>query len=226
MAVSIPKVPNISSAPQASNVVRRYSAVSRGLAWLAVATMALPLAACAVGGDTSSSMANGAANRAANAPGAPAPVHSSLKPNPEFAKLPQYTGTLGKRPIVMRLGAKTDDPEDKSGVHGEYQFTDTGEVILIAGDRTGATLEAEESNDGTRITGNWVGTFAADGSLSGERMEVDDSNPQPFALKPLVAGAPSPAVSGADSAGAANAGTPSTKGSRAVNGVGNLVTGE
>ena len=37
--------------------------------------------------------------------------------------------------------------------HGEYQFADTGEVVLLAGDRDGDTLEIEESNDGTNITG-------------------------------------------------------------------------
>lgn len=209
MNVSISKI---------SNAARRYTVVSRGLTWFAAAAVALPLAACAVG----ASVTTGAANTS----GGPAPVHSSLKPNPEFASLPQYTGTLGKRPIVMRLGAKTDDPDDKSGVHGEYQYTDTGEVILIAGDRTGSTLEAEESTDGTHITVNWVGTFAADGSLSGERMEVDDSNPQPVDLKPLAPGASAPAVGGSHGAGAATTAAPAATGSHAVNGVGNLVTGE
>jgi hypothetical protein len=104
---------------------------------------------------------------------APPPIRLPLKPSPEFAKFPRYAGTLGTRQIVLRLGAKTDDP---SGVHGEYQYTDTGEVILIAGDRDGDTLEVEESNDGTHITGNWVGKFAADGSLAGDRMNVDDSD--------------------------------------------------
>ncbi|SDE07489.1 hypothetical protein [Paraburkholderia lycopersici] len=153
--------------------------------------------------------------------GASPPVSSTLKPNPEFAKLPQYVGTLGKRRIVMRLGAKTGD-DDPSGVHGEYQFTDTGEVILIAGDRADATLEAEDSNDGTHITGNWVGTFAEDGSLSGERMEPDDSNPVPFDLKPLDRGAAAPAVS----TGAAPASASAPKGGQAVNGVSNLVIGQ
>ena len=150
---------------------------------------------------------------------APLPVKSTLKPNPEFAKLPQYVGTLGKRQIVMRLGAKAGD-DDPTGVHGEYQFTDTGEVILIAGDRADATLEAEDSNDGTHITGNWVGTFAEDGSLSGDRMDPDDSHPVPFDLKPLAAGSAAPAVS----TGAASA--PAPNGARAVNGVSNLVIGQ
>lgn len=162
---------------------------------------------------------------------APPPIQLPLKPSPEFAKFPRYAGMLGKRQIVLRLGPKTDDP---SGVHGEYQYTDTGEVILIAGDRDGDTLEVEESNDGTHITGNWVGKFAADGSVAGDRMNVDDSDPQPFDLHPLATGqavpapgapAQEPAAAGvtpAPSAAQAASGT----GARAVNGVNNLTTGE
>ncbi|MFP3800392.1 hypothetical protein [Paraburkholderia sp. SIMBA_027] len=195
MEVSISKDP--SGARRSSNAPRAWSL-------FAACVIALPLAACAVG--------DGGAKGASGA--AVIKVHSTLKPNPEFAHYPQYTGTLGKRAIVMRLGKKTD-PDDPGGIHGEYQFTDTGEVILIAGDRTGQTLEAEESDDGTRIVGNWVGTFAADDSISGDRMEVDDSNPQPFELKLVAAGAAAP-----------SAASPAAKGAQAVNGVGNVVTGE
>lgn len=170
---------------------------------------------------------------------APPPIQLPLKPSPEFAKFPRYAGTLGKRQIVLRLGAKTDDP---SGVHGEYQFADTGEVILIAGDRDGNTLEVEESNDGTHITGNWVGTFAADGSVSGDRMNVDDSDPQPFDLKPLAAGQAAPASGAPAAAQAAPAAQPSAgarvaapaaapaptaaAGGHPVGGVSNLQTGD
>lgn len=173
---------------------------------------------------------------------APPPIQLPLKPSPEFARFPRYSGTLGSRQIVLRLGPKTDDP---SGVHGEYQFTDTGEVILIAGDRDGDTLEVEESNDGTHITGNWVGKFAADGSVAGDRMNVDDSNPQPFDLKPLAAGQAVPtaaaapkdgktAAGGAASATRSDAAAPAaaappaapTGAGRPVGGVSNLQTGE
>ncbi|KXU87652.1 hypothetical protein CI15_16110 [Paraburkholderia monticola] len=165
---------------------------------------------------------------------APPPIQLPLKPSPEFAKFPRYVGTLGARPIVLRLGAKTDDP---SGVHGEYQYSDTGEVILIAGDRDGDTLEVEESNDGTHITGNWVGKFAADGSLEGDRMNVDDSNPQEFNLKPLAAGQAVPAA-GSAGAGAAKGAAPAPQpaaaapapapaaGGHPVGGVSNLQTGD
>lgn len=166
---------------------------------------------------------------------APPPIQLPLKPSPEFAKFPRYAGMLGKRQIVLRLGPKSDDP---AGVHGEYQFTDTGEVILIAGDRDGDTLEVEESNDGTHITGNWVGKFAADGSVAGDRMNVDDSDPQAFDLHPLAAGqavpppgAPAmepPAASATPETPASSAGqaAQSASGARAVNGVNNLTTGE
>ena len=159
---------------------------------------------------------------------APPPIQLPLKPSPEFAKFPRYAGMLGTRQIVLRLGPKTDDP---SGVHGEYQYTDTGEVILIAGDRDGDTLEVEESNDGTHITGNWVGKFAADGTLAGDRMNVDDSDPQPFDLRPLAAGQPVPAPGAAAQPPAAGA-TPSSppapaaSGAHTVNGVNNLSIGE
>nr|WP_254209278.1 hypothetical protein [Burkholderia multivorans] len=102
-----------------------------------------------------------------------------LRPNPEFARLPRYEGTLGGRPIVVHLGPKTDE----EGVHGEYQFADTGEVILLAGDRDGDTLEVEESNDGTNITGVWIGRFDATGGLKADRMNADESDPQPVVLR-------------------------------------------
>lgn len=179
------------------------------------------------------------AAEAATESAAPSANAQPLKPNPEFANLPRYVGMLGKRQIVMRLGAKHDDADDTTGVHGEYQFTDTGEVVLIAGDHAGTTLEAEESNDGTHITGNWVGTFASDGSISGERMEVDDSNPVDFDLKPLTAGQPLPAAQASTPAAAAHNATPqnatphnatphnaTADGKQPVNGISNLTTGE
>ncbi|CAD6549138.1 hypothetical protein ACFQ3P_23520 [Paraburkholderia sabiae] len=167
---------------------------------------------------------------------APPAIQLPLKPSPEFAKFPQYAGTLGKRQIVLRLGAKTDR-EDAGGVHGEYQYADTGEVILIAGDRDGDTLEVEESNDGTHITGNWVGKFAADGSLEGERMNVDDSEPLEFSLRPMAAGqkapvaaAPAQAQKQVQPAAQPSAQQPSSQPAQsrgqAVNGVSNLTIGE
>jgi len=154
---------------------------------------------------------------------APPPIQLPLKPSPEFAKFPQYAGTLGQRQIVLRLGAKTDDP---SGVHGEYQFADTGEVILIAGDRDGDTLEVEESNDGTHITGNWVGKFAADGSIEGERMNVDDSNPLEFSLRPLAAGQKAPSAAPVQAQKPTQQPAQPRTGGQPVNGVNNLTIGE
>lgn len=206
------------------STLKRWGAASRGVGCavracaLAVAALALPVTGFAQ--DTSDPV---------KALAAPPAIQLPLKPNPEFAQFPRYVGMLGKRQIVMRLGPKTDDP---SGVHGEYQFTDTGEIILIAGDHEGTTFEGEESNDGTHITGNWVGTFSPDGTVSGERMEVDDSNPVDFELKPLAAGQPVPPASASREAAAEHAqpalaaSASASGGAQQVNGVSNLSTGE
>lgn len=156
--------------------------MGRGVRRIAALSLAI---ACALGGSGCASPV---------APG----VHAAAKPlapNPEFAAFPRYEGTLGGRRIVLRLGRKTDDD---TGVHGEYQFVDTGGVVLVAGDITDGTVEVEESNDGTAITGNWVGRVAADGSITGERMNVDDSDPQPFALHPRSHSEPSVRFSSTD----------------------------
>jgi hypothetical protein len=155
------------------------------------------------------------------------PPVKPLTPNPEYARFPRYVGTLGGRQVDMRLGAKTDEA---SGIHGEYQFVGSSSVILVAGDRDGDTLEIEESNDGTHITGNWVGKFAADGSVSGERMNADDSDPQPFELRPAVAGVTVPAnrvpSAAAPSLEPAPPAAPAAPPRNAVGGTSNVIIGE
>jgi hypothetical protein len=158
------------------------------------------------------------------------PPVKPLTPNPEYARFPRYVGTLGGRQVDMRLGAKTDEA---SGIHGEYQFVGSSSVILVAGDRDGDTLEIEESNDGTHITGNWVGKFAADGSVSGERMNADDSDPQPFELRPAVAGVtvpanrvPSAAAPSLEPAPPAAPAAPPAPPRNAVGGTSNVIIGE
>lgn len=141
--------------------------------------------ACALAAGSVTTAACAADMRAAQADAANAQQDDTaparpLKPNPAFARLPRYEGTLGARQIVVRLGPKDDEP----GVHGEYQFADTGEVVLLTGDRDGDTLEVEESNDGTNITGVWIGRFDASGMLKADRMNADESDPQPVVLRP------------------------------------------
>ena len=209
----------------------------KGPRLIAACTMAAALAAC------NSPMPPGSAGvvpadqrepAGADAHGAQAairelalPPQKPLTPNPEYARFPRYVGTLGGRQIEMKLGAKTDEP---SGVHGEYGFVGSPNVILVAGDRDGDTLEIEESNDGTHITGNWVGKIAADGSVSGERMDPDDSNAQPFDLRPAVAGKGLPPVPAADASKAPPAPSlepaPPAPPKNSVGGTSNVIIGE
>jgi hypothetical protein len=114
----------------------------------------------------------------------------TLHPDPAFASLPRYEGTLGKRAIVLRLGAKTG-PDDGGGLHGEYQFSDTQDVRLVAGDSgDGGVIELDESDDGTRISGQWVGKLAPNGDFKGVWSNVDESVTESIDLH-RVSGKPS-----------------------------------
>jgi len=142
----------------------------------AVAQTAVPAQhaadASSVAGDTSAGSETSDNDRRPSGP---------LRPDPAFAHYPVYRGTIGGKPVVLRIGVKPDDPE---GLNGEYQYLPNGPVILIAGARDGKTLTLEESDDGTEISGQWVGFYADDGSLSGERMNDDTSDSIGFEFRP------------------------------------------
>jgi hypothetical protein len=157
----------------------RYTLMCAGLVSMAV--LSVDLAGCA-----SPSTANASKATAATNPLPPPAV--TLHPNPAFASLPRYEGTLGKRAIVLHLGEKTD-PEDAGGLHGEYQFQDTGQVVLVAGDGGDGVVELDESDDGTRISGQWVGKLNADGTFKGVWSNVDESETESIELHRVAAGA-------------------------------------
>lgn len=111
----------------------------------------------------------------------------TLHPDPAFASLPRYEGTLGKRAIMLRLGAKTG-PDEAGGLHGEYQFVDTKEVRLVAGDSgDDGVIELDESDDGTRISGQWVGKLAPNGDFKGVWSNVDESVTESIELHRVTA---------------------------------------
>lgn len=114
------------------------------------------------------------------------PSPAPLKPDPEFARYPRYVGTLGAQRVELLLGPKSDDPGE---LHGEYHLLDSGAVILVAGERDGDVLQLEESNDGTHITGQWVGRYDADGAIEGDRMNDDESEQLSFTLHPAASAA-------------------------------------
>ncbi len=128
-----------------------------------------------------------AAAAASDAAAAAAPATTmapvALKPDPEFARYPHYVGTLGAQRVELLLGPKSDDPGE---LHGEYHMLDTGSVVLVAGERDGDVLQLEESNDGTHITGQWVGRYSADGVIEGDRLNDDESEQLSFTLHPAA----------------------------------------
>lgn len=179
--------------PAQRDAVQRAARLFAGSALAGALAMALPVTANAQAAtqDTaeSSILPSGAAEHPSQTETQDAAA-SPLKPNPAYAQYPRYTGTLGTRHITLRLGKQEDQQEsqkqdDLTDMQGEYQFDATGEVRQIAGERNGNTFSAEDTTDGKNISGNWSGTFAADGSLSGARTNPDDSGSQPFDLKPV-----------------------------------------
>ncbi len=145
----------------------------------AAMTLLTLLGACSV--SPSSGQNGGDTHALTNTQSTPTRPAVALRPNPTFASLPRYEGTLGKRQIVLRLGDKTE-PGDEGGLHGEYQFADSGQVLLVAGDADGGVVELDESDDGTRISGQWVGKLAADGTFKGVWSNVDESQTESIEL--------------------------------------------
>lgn len=124
---------------------------------------------------------DGEARRGASlSPGAPKP----LAPRPEYASLPVYVGKVGDQPVRLRLGPK---PDERDSVRGEYTGRGAG-VRLLAGEWEDGAFLMEESDDGTRVSGNWEGTIDASGAVRGTWTDaVNPANVLPFFIRPLGA---------------------------------------
>ncbi|WP_420868307.1 hypothetical protein [Cupriavidus oxalaticus] len=110
--------------------------------------------------------------------GAPRP----LAPRAEYSSLPVYVGKVGDQPVRLRLGPK---PDERDSVRGEYTGRGAG-VRLLAGEWENGAFLMEESDDGTRVSGNWEGNIDASGAVRGTW--TDAFNPAivlPFFIRPL-----------------------------------------
>ncbi|MEM5428401.1 hypothetical protein VSR71_08125 [Cupriavidus oxalaticus] len=141
-----------------------------------------PVGAGAVGGESlgiNQAIRDGEARRGtALSTGAPRP----LAPRSEYASLPVYVGKVGDQPVRLRLGPK---PDERDSVRGEYSGRGAG-VRLLAGEWENGAFLMEESDDGTRVTGNWEGNIDASGAVRGTW--TDAFNPAivlPFFIRPL-----------------------------------------
>lgn len=118
--------------------------------------------------------------------GAQAPDASQarvLTARPEFASYPVYVGTVGERPVRMRIAPKKDE---RDSLHGEYSMQGAQGVRLLAGEWDGSNFLMEESTDGVAVTGNWEGQIDSAGAVRGNW--IDPFNPAiilPFLIRPL-----------------------------------------
>lgn len=106
-----------------------------------------------------------------------------LAPRAEYASLPLYVGKVGDRPVRLRIGPK---PDERDSLRGEYTSGGAPGVRLLAGEWEDGTFLMEESDDGTRVSGNWEGTIDKTGVVRGTW--TDAFNPAivlPFLIRPL-----------------------------------------
>ena len=156
-----------------------------------------------------------------------APLWQVKGPEPHVAER-LLEAMLERAGVDVRLG--TDElPEAAVTVDASYE----GDVVAARGvpyrvGREPRKLHGERwagrqpaYRPGKHNFADLLSPFADDGSLSGERMEVDDSNPVAFDLKPLAAGQPVPAATAVPGEA-----PPAVRGGQSVNGVNNLKTGE
>jgi hypothetical protein len=106
-----------------------------------------------------------------------------LAPRPAYAKLPVYVGKVGDKPVRLRIGLK---PDERDSLRGEYATNGVPGVRLLAGEWEDGSFLMEESDDGTRVSGNWEGTIDGSGAVRGTW--TDAFNPAvvlPFSIRPL-----------------------------------------
>lgn len=156
------------------------------------AALALPAAAMAAGDSLSTgsgpggsfgindAIRAGEAKRGASL--STGPIHT-LSPRQEYSQYPTYVGTVGDKQVRMRIAPKTDT---RDSLQGEYQIGDGKGVRLLSGEWDNGTFLMEESDDGTRVSGNWEGQIDRNGAVRGTW--TDAYNPAivlPFFIRPF-----------------------------------------
>ncbi|RJG06231.1 hypothetical protein D3870_09595 [Noviherbaspirillum cavernae] len=96
-----------------------------------------------------------------------------------FANPVSLRGTLGSEQIQINLRPKVP-AED--GIEGDYFVFGKSQRILLAGEVDGNEVLMEESENGTDVSGQWIGTVDA-GTFRGDWQSADGSVSKPFALK-------------------------------------------
>jgi len=156
------------------------------------AAMAVPIAATAAGDALSTgggqggsfgindAIRAGEAQRGTTLSTGPARM---LTPRQEYAQYPVYVGTVGDKQVRMRVAPKTDT---RDSLQGEYSMGDGKGVRLLSGEWDNGTFLMEESDDGTRVSGNWEGQIDRQGAVRGTW--TDAYNPAivlPFFIRPF-----------------------------------------
>ncbi len=106
-----------------------------------------------------------------------------LAPRAEYSQYPVYVGTLGDKPVRMRVAPKSDT---RDSLQGEYSVGDGKGVRLLSGEWDNGNFLMVESDDGPRVSGNWDGQIDRNGAVRGTW--TDPYNPAivlPFFIRPF-----------------------------------------
>lgn len=159
---------------------------------IAATTLALPAVSLAAGDEGSTGNGQGGGfgiNEAIRAGEAARGTSLStgpvrvLTPRQEYSRYPTYVGTVGDKPVRMRIAPKIDT---RDSLQGEYQIGDDKGVRLLSGEWEDGAFLMEESDDGTRVSGNWEGQIDRNGAVRGTWTDAD--NPAivlPFFIRPF-----------------------------------------
>lgn len=106
-----------------------------------------------------------------------------LLPRSEYANYPVYVGTVGDKPVRLRVAPKSDT---RDSLQGEYTIGDGKSVRLLSGEWDDGSFLMEESDDGTRVSGNWEGQIDQNGAVRGTWTDAfDPSIVLPFFIRPF-----------------------------------------
>lgn len=100
-----------------------------------------------------------------------------------FLKPVVLRGTLGDAQIQATLRTKQ---EFEDGVEGDYFLFGHSLRILLAGEVEGDELVLEESENGTDVSGQWLGKIAGD-AITGEWQSANGEITKPFRLRIMKA---------------------------------------
>ena len=107
-------------------------------------------------------------------------LNAALETNEATFGSRYYIGTIAEK-YAIQANLRLYD----GSIHGHYHYENTNKPLSLYGEVSDGALQLRETNPETnQVTGNFIGTISADGSISGTWFNADKTKKLPFELKP------------------------------------------